>query len=93
MSSSSRPSKPNSPLSRHGISGYPAAQGLYLPEFEHENCGFGFIAQIKNRASHQLVDNALTMLENMEHRGACGCEPDSGDGAGISVQTPDKFFR
>jgi glutamate synthase domain-containing protein 2/glutamate synthase domain-containing protein 1/glutamate synthase domain-containing protein 3 len=73
--------------------GMPAAQGLYDPANEHDNCGFGFIASIKNKPSHDLVDNALTMLENMEHRGACGCEPDSGDGAGILVGTPDKFFR
>jgi glutamate synthase (NADPH) large chain len=78
------------PLAPNGL---PAAQGLYLPQYEHDNCGFGFIAQIKNKASHGIVDNALTMLENMEHRGACGCEDDSGDGAGILVQTPDKFFR
>ncbi|RYZ66644.1 MAG: glutamate synthase subunit alpha, partial [Proteobacteria bacterium] len=76
-----------------GRIGLPPAQGLYLPEFEHDNCGFGFIAQIKNKASHDVVDKALTMLEAMEHRGACGCEPDSGDGAGMLVQTPDKFFR
>ena len=75
------------------IPGYPVAQGLYLPQYEHDNCGFGFIAQFKNKASHGIVDDALTMLENMEHRGACGCEPDAGDGAGILVQTPDKFFR
>lgn len=73
--------------------GFPPAQGLYLPEYEHDNCGFGFIAQIKNKPSHDIVDKALTMLENMEHRGACGCEEDSGDGAGILVGTPDKFFR
>ncbi len=73
--------------------GLPPAQGLYLPEYEHDNCGFGFIAQIKNKSSRDIVDKALTMLENMEHRGACGCEENSGDGAGILVGTPDKFFR
>ena len=72
--------------------GYPA-QGLYLPEFEHDACGVGFIANIKGKASHKLVNNALEILENMEHRGAVGCEPDSGDGCGILTGTPDKFFR
>jgi glutamate synthase domain-containing protein 2/glutamate synthase domain-containing protein 1/glutamate synthase domain-containing protein 3 len=71
----------------------PRAQGLYLPEYDRDSCGFGFIAHIKNKPTHDIVDKALTMLENMEHRGACGCEADSGDGAGILVATPDKFFR
>ncbi len=75
------------------IPGLPPAQGLYLPQHEHDNCGFGFIASIKNKPTHDLVDKALTMLENMEHRGGCGCESDSGDGAGILIATPDKFFR
>ena len=73
--------------------GYPPAQGLYLPEYEHDACGVGFICHIKGKASNKIVDNALTMLERMNHRGACGCEPDSGDGAGILVGLPDKFFR
>ena len=72
---------------------YPPAQGLYLPEFEHDSCGVGFICNMRGKATHQLVDDALKMLENMDHRGACGCEPDSGDGAGILVKTPDKFLR
>ncbi len=79
--------------SPRSIPGMPPAQGLYDPRFEHDACGFGFIAQLKNVASHDCVDKALTMLENMEHRGACGCEATSGDGAGILVATPDKFFR
>ena len=85
--------KPPFPSAPPGIPGLPLAQGLYDPRFEHDACGFGFIANIKNITSHKCVDNALTMLENMEHRGACGCEPTSGDGAGILVATPDKFFR
>ena len=59
---------------------YPPAQGLYDPRYEHDSCGVGFICQMKGLASHQLVSDALMMLENMNHRGACGCEPDSGDG-------------
>src|SRR5437773_377767 len=73
--------------------GLPKAQGLYLPEFERDSCGVGFVCHIKGKASKRIVDNALDMLERMNHRGACGCEPDSGDGAGITVQIPDKFFR
>ncbi|MFT3786238.1 MAG: glutamate synthase-related protein [Tepidisphaeraceae bacterium] len=81
------------PASPIVVPNLPKPQGLYDPTNEHDNCGFGFIASIKNKPSHDLVNNALTMLENMEHRGACGCESDSGDGAGILVGTPDKFFR
>ena len=66
--------------------------GLYSPEFEHDACGIGFVANIKNNKSHQIVSDALTVLENMEHRGACGCENNTGDGAGITVQTPHEFF-
>src|SRR6266496_1075843 len=69
--------------------GLPKAQGLYLPEFERDSCGVGFVCHIKGKASKRIVDNALDMLERINHRGACGCEPDSGDGAGITVQIPD----
>jgi glutamate synthase (NADPH) large chain len=75
------------------MKGYPPAQGLYDPRYEHESCGVGFICHMKGKASNRIVTDALLMLENMNHRGACGCEPDSGDGAGIMVHTPDKFFR
>ena len=67
-------------------------QGLYRPEFEHDSCGTGFITNINGHKSHQIIDDALTMLENMEHRGACGCDPESGDGAGILIQLPHEFF-
>ncbi|WP_295794069.1 glutamate synthase large subunit [Mucilaginibacter sp.] len=67
-------------------------QGLYRPEFEHDSCGTGFITNINGHKSHQIISDALTMLENMEHRGACGCDPDSGDGAGILIQLPHEFF-
>ncbi|HEX8325784.1 MAG TPA: glutamate synthase large subunit [Tepidisphaeraceae bacterium] len=73
--------------------GMPPAQGLYDPQFERDACGVGFIAHVKGKPSHKLVANALEILENMEHRGAVGSEPDSGDGCGILTGTPDKFFR
>ena len=75
------------------MKGLPPAQGLYDPANEHDACGVGFICHIKGNPSHQIVSDALQMLENMNHRGACGCEEDSGDGAGILVKTPEKFFR
>lgn len=68
------------------------AAGLYNPEFEHDACGVGFVAHIKGVKSHNQVADALTMLENMEHRGACGCDPESGDGAGIMIQLPHEFL-
>jgi glutamate synthase (NADPH) large chain len=66
--------------------------GLYRPEFERDACGIGFVANIKSNKSHKIVSDALTILENMEHRGACGCENNTGDGAGIQIQTPHEFF-
>ena len=67
-------------------------QGLYKPEFEHDSCGTGFITNINGHKSHQIVHDALTMLENMEHRGACGCDPETGDGAGILIQLPHEVL-
>ncbi|GAB3824002.1 glutamate synthase large subunit [Hymenobacter jeollabukensis] len=66
--------------------------GLYRPEFEHDACGTGFIAYLNGQKSHQIISDALTMLENMEHRGACGCDADSGDGAGLLLQLPHWFL-
>lgn len=66
--------------------------GLYDPSFEHDACGIGFVANIKGNKSHQIISDALTVLENMEHRGACGCENNTGDGAGIMIQMPHEFF-
>ena len=66
--------------------------GLYSPDFEHDACGIGFVANIRGNKSHQIVSDALTILENMEHRGACGCENNTGDGAGIMLQVPHEFF-
>jgi glutamate synthase (NADPH/NADH) large chain len=67
-------------------------QGLYRPEFEHDSCGTGFITNINGHKTNQIIDDALTMLENMEHRGACGCDPETGDGAGILIQLPHEFL-
>lgn len=66
--------------------------GLYDSSFEHDSCGIGFVANLKGRKSHETVANALHMLERMEHRGACGCETNTGDGAGILLQVPHEFF-
>ncbi|MES2329128.1 MAG: glutamate synthase large subunit [Bacteroidota bacterium] len=68
------------------------SEGLYDPSFEHDACGIGFVANIKGNKSHQHIADALTVLENMEHRGACGCEVNTGDGAGIMLQVPHEFF-
>jgi glutamate synthase (NADPH/NADH) large chain len=68
-------------------------KGLYDPSFEKDSCGIGFIAQLKGIKSHSVIKDAITMLENMEHRGACGCEENTGDGAGILIQIPDDFYR
>lgn len=66
---------------------------LYTPELEHDACGVGLIANIKNQPSHKVVSNALGMLESMEHRGGQGAEPETGDGAGIMIQIPYTFFE
>jgi glutamate synthase (NADPH/NADH) large chain len=66
--------------------------GLYHPSYEHDACGIGFVANIKGSKSHTIISDALTVLENMEHRGACGCENNTGDGAGIMIQMPHEFF-
>ncbi len=71
----------------------PAAQGLYDPRNEHDSCGVGFVADIKGRKSHQHVRDGLQILLNLDHRGAVGADPLTGDGAGILTQIPDGFFR
>jgi glutamate synthase (NADPH) large chain len=73
-------------------SGLPPARGLYDPSLEKDSCGVGFIADIKGRQSHRIVEDGLHILENLEHRGAVGADPRAGDGAGILVQLPHKFF-
>ncbi|OGK81913.1 MAG: glutamate synthase subunit alpha [Candidatus Rokubacteria bacterium GWA2_73_35] len=86
MEQHGRPAGPPAP-------GQPPAQGLYDPAHEHDACGVGFVVHIKGLKSHDIVRKALQVLINLLHRGACGCEPNTGDGAGILLQMPDKFLR
>ena len=71
----------------------PEKQGLYDPANEHDACGVGFVVDLHARKSHKIVENACEVLNNLGHRGACGCEENTGDGAGILLQVPDKFLR
>ncbi|ANS24813.1 Glutamate synthase [NADPH] large chain [Rhodococcus opacus] len=71
----------------------PGPQGLYHPSNEHDSCGVAFVVDMKGRRSRDIVEKAITALVNLEHRGAAGSEPNTGDGAGILLQVPDKFFR
>jgi glutamate synthase (NADPH) large chain len=75
------------------MSGYPENQGLYDSRYEHDACGVGFIVDIKNRKSHEIVRQGLEILVNLTHRGAVGADPLAGDGAGILIQLPDAFLR
>ncbi|MDP3892112.1 glutamate synthase central domain-containing protein, partial [Nocardioides sp.] len=77
----------------HPLHAFPPPQGLYDGRHEHDACGVAFVATLTGVASHDIVDKALTALRNLEHRGAAGAEPNSGDGAGILMQVPDAFFR
>src|SRR5712692_6014281 len=70
----------------------PSKQGLYDPLFEHDSCGLGFVVDVKGRRSRRIVEQALQVLLNLEHRGASGCEANTGDGAGILLQIPHEFF-
>jgi glutamate synthase (NADPH) large chain len=72
--------------------GLPPAQGLYHPEHEHDACGIGFVASIPGHKSHDIIDKGIQVLLNLAHRGACGCDPETGDGAGVLIQIPHKFF-
>ena len=74
------------------ICGLPPAQGLYDPAHEHDACGMGFVASIRGHKSHDIVRKGIEVLVNLTHRGACGCDPETGDGAGILIQIPHKFF-
>src|SRR5438445_8602723 len=71
----------------------PNNKGLYLPQFEHDSCGVGFVVDIKGRKSRKIVDDTLKVLVQMNHRGATGAEENTGDGAGILTQIPHKFFQ
>src|SRR3954454_17118112 len=72
--------------------GFPPPQGLYDPRHEHDACGVAFVATLTGEASHDIVAKSLTALRNLEHRGAAGAEPNSGDGAGILMQVPHGFL-
>ena len=84
---------PNAPGAEPGALGTPPAQGLYDGRHEHDACGVAFVATMTGVPSHDIVSQALTALRNLEHRGAAGAEVNSGDGAGILMQVPDRFFR
>src|SRR5437016_13171768 len=71
----------------------PPKQGLYDPAFEKDACGTGFVVDIQGRKSHKIVQQALQALDALRHRGACGCEENTGDGAGILVQIPHEFLK
>ncbi len=72
--------------------GLPPAQGLYDPAHEHDACGIGFVASIRGEKSHAIIEKGIQVLINLTHRGACGCDPETGDGAGILIQIPHAFF-
>ena len=80
-------------MSKNIHSVLPPRQGLYDPRNEHDSCGIGFVANIKNVKSHEIIRQGLTILENLTHRGAVGADPKAGDGAGILIQMPDAFLR
>ena len=73
--------------------GLPPAQGLYDPAHEHDACGVGFLVHLKGVRSHRIVQDGIRALNHLNHRGACGCEPNTGDGAGVLIQIPDEFLR
>jgi glutamate synthase (NADPH/NADH) large chain len=85
-------SRPNGPTDRRLDPGLPPKQGLYDPAYEHDACGVGFIADMKNRRSHAIVEKGLEILLNLDHRGAVGADPKAGDGCGMLVQIPHRFF-
>ena len=70
----------------------PEAQGLYHPSHEHDACGMGFVVNLDGRKTHEIVQKGIQILINLTHRGACGCDPDTGDGAGVLIQIPHEFF-
>lgn len=80
-------------LSKRPISSFPDKKGLYDPMQEKDSCGVGLVAQLKKQANRQIVIDANEMLVRMSHRGGCGCEPNTGDGAGMLVGIPDAFLR
>jgi len=80
-------------MSENSVStGLPPAQGLYDPRHEHDACGIGFVANIKGQKSHDIIVKGIQVLINLTHRGACGCDPETGDGAGVLIQIPHELF-
>ena len=77
---------------RNHTFGLPPAQGLYNPAHEHDACGICFVASISGQKSHDIIRKGIQVLLNLAHRGACGCDPETGDGAGVLIQIPHKFF-
>ncbi len=82
----------NSNANQLPLTGPPAKQGLYDPQFEHDSCGVGFVVNVKGKRSHEIVQQGLQILVNLDHRGACGCEANTGDGAGVLMQMPHRFL-
>src|SRR5664279_732116 len=85
--------KKDTPRSNWARTAPPQAQGLYHPSQEHDACGVGLVVDVEGRKSNRIVRNGIQVLENLAHRGACGCEENTGDGAGILLQIPDAFLR
>ncbi len=80
-------------MRHHSVtSGLPAPQGLYDPRFEHDACGIGFVANVKGQKSHEIIVKGIQVLMNLTHRGACGCDSETGDGAGVLIQIPHAYF-
>src|SRR5437868_7828102 len=79
-------------MTRLKSNGLPPAQGLYDPAHEHDACGIGFVASISGQKSHDIIKKGIQVLLNLAHRGACGCDPETGDGAGVLIQIPHQFF-
>src|ERR1039457_5275468 len=86
------PPQPSTPMTSQ-IKQPPRAVGLYDPRFEHDACGVGMVARLDNRPTHEVITRAITALENLEHRGASGADPCTGDGAGILMQMPGELLR
>ena len=88
-----QPKQPDFASAEGPVPGMPDAWGLYDPKQERDACGIGFVAHIKGDKSHDIVEQGLEILKRMSHRGACGCDPETGDGAGILLQLPHRFFK
>src|SRR5580692_5146434 len=86
------PTSSRYPFNFSSLGRTPMASGLYDPAYEHDACGVGMVADLHGRADHSIVDRGLTVLERLAHRGASGAEVSTGDGAGILVQVPHRFF-